>query len=817
MAINTDFLAVEYKAMLQMQYDVYVANMLGKIKDQYDIKPQLEKQAFNHNKSLINQMIADEATDENGNVMLDSKGKPDSETYRQQQWYNQRIMFGFSGLFELAEADVLPTLGGQYGNVIQSLKAQNLNAAGLYNYVGELASMELPETATDEEHQAQISARTVLKYTSQKKAWVKETLADEYQTWETLANDMKDTHSIHQPRRGNYFYTKEVVNEDAFNKAFNDMITGLVAGENGINTTADLKKLFEQYSETIRQVGAAYEQWVIPNEVETTMNKVANPKQVGVVSQGSRAILSAWKGWATSVNPLRTVKFGIRNLFGDLDAVIAGKPQLVRYSKQAVNEIYQAMKHKKYSPEFMEWVERGGYSSLIFANEMDTEMQDKIFSHLKNKEGINIFKIPAKLFEGYYNGVENAHNFREAILRYSAYLYFKNDIIKNDGNVKDNIASNRYIVKGLKSVEDKAYQLSKDLLGAYDEVATMGQALRRHAVPFYSFTETNLKRYYRLFENIIMSDDTIPKKAGKLLLKGLMVNMLALLMVAWNRLVMKDEDDELPPSVRNIPHITLGKIGDDVYAFRQLGSFSEMLEWVGLEDYQWTEEDKTAALDKAVGMITPVAKTPVELLTGLNFYPSITQPRAIRDKWEHLFSTLGVDEVYRVVAGKPNKGVSDIVKGAVTYSYDYKESAYYEILDIKRKYQGDTDNTIYGQTPKSNALYYMKTAIRYKDKNAALKYLDEYFENGGTAKGVTQSVAMLNPMYGYTGKDTIEKGNEFVASLSEEEKDKLKIAIDYYEKDLMLPEEVSALLRKKDITDEQAKNLLTKYINSQCK
>ena len=816
-ATNTDFLAVEYKAMLQMQYDIYVANMLGKIKDKYDIKPQLEKQAFNNNKNLLNEIIKKEATDENGNVMLDNKGKPDSETYRQQQWYNQRIMFGFSGLFDLAEAGILPTFNGQYGNVIRALENHNLNAPGLYTYVGELASMELPETATDEELQARISARTVLKYTSQKKAWVKETLADDYQTWESLANDMKDTHSIHQPRRGNYFYTKTTIDEDAFNKAFNDMIVGLVAGENGVDTTADMKKLFEQYSETVRLMGAAYEQWVIPNEVETTMNKVANPKQVGVVSQTSRAILSAWKGWATSVNPLRTVKFGIRNIFGDLDAVIAGNPKVVTYSKQAVKEIYQAMKNKKYSDEFMGWVERGGFSSLIFANEMDTEMQDKIFSHLKDKDGLNIFKIPAKLFEGYYNGVETAHNFREAILRYSAYLYFKNDIIKNGGKVKDNVASNRYIVQGLQSVEDKAYQLSKDLLGAYDEVATMGQALRRHAIPFYSFTETNLKRYYRLFENIIMSDDNIPKKAGKLLLKGLMVNALALLMVAWNRLVMKDEDDELPPSVRNVPHITLGKIGDDVYAFRQLGSFSELLEWVGFEDYQWTKEDLTAPIDKAVGMISPLFKTPVEIITGLNFYPSITQPRAIRDKVEHLFSTLGVDDVYRAVAGKPTKGIGDMVKGAVTYSYDYKESAYYEILDIKREYQGDTDNTIYGQTPKSNALYYMKTAIRYKDKKAALKYLDEYFENGGTAKGITQSIEMLNPMYGYTGKDTIAKGQEFVNSLNDDEKDKLKVAINYYENDLMLPENVSAMLRKKGITDEQAKNLLTNYINSKCK
>ena len=816
-AINTDFLAVEYKAMLQMQYDIYVANMLGKIKDQYDIKPQLEKQAFNHNKELIKQIIAKEATDENGNIMLDNKGKPDSETYRQQLWYNQRIMFGFSGLFDLAKAGVLPTFNGQYGNVIRALETENLNVPGLYNYVGELASMELPETATDEELQARISARTVLKYTSQKKAWVKETLAGDYQTWETLANDMKDTHSIHQPRRGNYFYTKTTVDEDAFSKAFNDMIVGLVSGENGVDTTADVKKLFDQYSETIRLMGAAYEQWVIPNEIETTMNKVANPNQVSAVSQASRTLLSAWKGWSTSVNPLRTVKFGIRNLFGDFDAVIAGNPKVVSYSKRAVEEIYQAMKNKKYSPEFMEWVERGGYSSLIFANEMDTEMQDKLFSHLKDKEGVNIFKLPTKLFEGYYNGVETAHNFREAILRYSAYLYFKNEIIKNNGKVKDNVASNRYIVQGLKSVEDKAYQLSKDLLGAYDEVGNMGQAARRHLIPFYSFTETNLKRYYRLFENIIMSDDSISKKAGKLILKALMVNALTLLMVAWNKLVMKDEDDELPPSVRNIPHITLGKLGDEVYAFRQLGSFSELLEWIGFEDYKWTEEDKTAALDKAVGMVTPLIKTPIEMLTGLNFYPSITEPRAIRDKVEHLFSSLGVDELYRAVAGKPTKGIGDIAKGAITYSYDYKESAYYEILDKKREYQGDTDNTIYGQTPKSNALYYMKTAIRYKDKDAALKYLDEYFENGGTAKGITQSIAMLNPMYGYTSKDTIEKGQEFVKSLSDDEKDKLKVAISYYENDLMLPENVSAMLRKKGITDEQAKNLLTKYINSKCK
>lgn len=816
-AINTDFLAVEYKAMLQMQYDVYIANMLGKIKKQYDIKPQLEQQAFKSNKQLLNEIIADEATDKDGNIMYDQKGNPDSETYRQQLWYNQRIMFGFSGLFDLAERNALPTFDGEYSAVVNALKMHNLNVAGLYKYVGVLANMELPENATDAQEQALINSRTVLKYTAQKRAWIKELLGDKYQTWETLAREMSDTHTIHQPRRGNYFYTKTTIDEDAFNKAFNEMILSLSSGEHSFESVDDVKKLFTQYADTIRLMGAAYEQWVLPKEIVSTMDSVANPKQSHSMAKAARGVVSAWKGWATSVNPLRTVKFGLRNLFGDLDAVIAGKPQVVKYSKRAVEEIYQAMRHKKYTPEFLEWVERGGYTSMIFANEMDAEMQDKLFAHLKDKTGKGVFDIPVKIFEGYYDGVKTAHDFREAILRYSAYLYFKDSINRNAGVVKDNVASNRYIIKGLHSVEDKAYQLSKDLLGAYDEVGKMGQTLRRYWIPFYSFTETNLKRYYRMFENIIASDDKIPKKAGKLLLKALMVNMLGLLMIAWNKLVMKDADDQLPPSVRNVPHLTLGKFGDEVYAFRQLGSFSELLEWVGLDDYKWTSEDFVAPLDKAWGMITPFIKMPVELASGLNFYPSLTEPRAIRDKWQHFFNSLGVDDIYSEITGKPTRGVGEIIKGGFVYNYDYQESAYYEILDIKRNYQGSNDNTIYGTDAKSNALYYMKTAIRYNDKKAALKYLDEYFEHGGTGKGIKQSFATLNPMYGYTSKDTIEKGEAFVASLTDEEKEKLKIAQDFYEKELMLPESVSSRLGKKDLTDEEAKNLLRNYINSQCK
>ena len=111
----------------------------------------------------------------------------------------------------------------------------------------------------------------------------------------------------------------------------------------------------------------------------------------------------------------------------------------------------------------------------------------------------------------------------------------------------------------------------------------------------------------------------------------------------------------------------------------------------------------------------------------------------------------------------------------------------------------------------------MKTAVKYKDKKAALKYLERYFDNGGTVKGIKQSLTTLNPVYGFTSKDTINKGEAFIATLTDEQKEKLKIAQNYYEKDLMLPENVLSLLGKKGITDEEAKNVLKNYITAKCK
>ena len=112
-----------------------------------------------------------------------------------------------------------------------------------------------------------------------------------------------------------------------------------------------------------------------------------------------------------------------------------------------------------------------------------------------------------QVFKKYPEKIGELHNFREALLRYSAYLYYKNKLKASGGKVTDYVASNRDVINGLHDIDDIAYQLSDDLLGAYDQVSVAGRWIRSVLVPFFSFTETNFKRYYRLLENALISDD----------------------------------------------------------------------------------------------------------------------------------------------------------------------------------------------------------------------------------------------------------------------------------------------------------------------
>ena len=95
-------------------------------------------------------------------------------------------------------------------------------------------------------------------------------------------------------------------------------------------------------------------------------------------------------------------------------------------------------------------------------------------------------------------------------------------------------------------------------------------------------------------------------------------------------------------------------------------------------------------------------------------------------------------------------------------------------------------------TPKSTAIYNYKTAIRYKDREAADKYLQEYADLGGTREGFDRSLQSLHPLYGLNKQEQ----QEFRISLGEDDRVRLDRAIEFYNQNFakaMVKEDRSAL------------------------
>ena len=168
-------------------------------------------------------------------------------------------------------------------------------------------------------------------------------------------------------------------------------------------------------------------------------------------------------------------------------------------------------------------------------------------------------------------------NYRGRDSQYAMYVYYKQHLKENGGLPKFYGASIPAQIKGLKTIQDRAYQLSKDALGSYDEVTEAGRWIRQHIIPFWSWNEVNFKRYKRLFANALSNED-LQKNTGQAMAKTmgivgalsakslmtlgritLRVTALSVLITLWNSFLFSDEEDDLPEDVRTKPHIIFWK------------------------------------------------------------------------------------------------------------------------------------------------------------------------------------------------------------------------------------------------------------------
>ena len=633
------------------------------------------------------------------------------------------------------------------------------------------------------------------------RADIKNEVQDDTKEGEDWHKNIPDGYSIWQPEQGNFFFFANTIPDNIAT----DLLEGFL--EEAKITKDQIKKVLA--------IGGRKQEMVLPNEVIETLNNLNPPKSKNWVSNTFRWVTRQWKIW-TLISPRRYLRYNLRNMTGDAEAAFVGNMSSFKKAPQAIKELYAAFTGKKtMTDQLQDYFEMGGFEATLQSQEIKPvdELRPLI---TVNK---NIFK---KTWNGYWKAAKGSTDFRESILRYANYIDYLGQLEK--GKLKNYGASMKAEVDALGSNKMKAYMLANDLIGAYDRVGVAGQSFRELLYPFWSWQEVNFKRYIRFVQNAADSDQlagAIGRKLGaKTVFTALKVGKYAIkatglwtMLVLWNNLMFPDEEEELSEQERNTPHIIFGRDKNgEIISFNRLGTLGDFVEWFGLDAAPanvaaYLKNRKTikeisiemlqSPVNKFAQGINPIIKAAPEFMDRKSWFPDVFNRYTIRDRGVHLARSLGLENEYKAVTGKPSKKYAETLKNLAIYTTNPGQVAYSKNYTTKNKFLKKKKIVGYFQTDKGDAIYNYKTAIRYKDAKAAAKYyLDYYilmkianpelsdkdFEKL-VAKDMSKALVNMHPMSGLSRKKGVDL--LYIAQLNFEEKLVLAKAINYYEETLL--------------------------------
>jgi hypothetical protein len=612
-----------------------------------------------------------------------------------------------------------------------------------------------------------------------------------------------------QPKEGHAFYVADTLPAKIAEKILTDEVMSM-----GVVKDSLRKSL---------AMGRERETWIIKNELADTLDNLSSHKESSLLGKGFKSVNTKWKQW-TLLSPRRVLKYNLRNLTGDADKAFVGNTHGFTKAPRAFKELFEVyFGDRPLKGELKEYADRGGLQTTLQVQEMGEIPKLPIFKNIYEQSKFGNLNI----FKKYWNSVNKGTNFRESVLRYANYVDYLEQMQKDPrGKPKNFGASLPDEIMGLADFRDRAFRLSNELLGAYDEISPIGQTIREKIFPFWSWKELNTKSYIRMMKNIAYNDEAAVKTAKGLLggaKMGAVVGTrtllgagrfaikafgLTALLSAYNEIFFKDEENDLPRDVQGRLHIVLGRDKDGkVQYFSRLGALGDFLEWAGLDAGYKTMNDyldgrktiKEIVVDMAKSPVNVVAsglspflKAPLEIATRKTLFPDAFDPKTIRDRGAYFARQLGVEDEYRAIAGKPGKPYLSTLSQIAIYKSDPLETAYYNFLDIKRDYLKSIGRGTGGAylSPSSNALYNMKMAYRYGEHDKVKKYLQEYTNvvamqhKGASAKeigdlvrrGISQSFRMLHPLSGIKRDDWAG----YVGSLDSEARETLAKALRFY-------------------------------------
>jgi predicted ABC-type ATPase len=621
-------------------------------------------------------------------------------------------------------------------------------------------------------------------------------------SWQEL---LPDGYVLWQPEKGNVFFSATSIPEK--------IIGEILTNETAEISAEDLKKVLA--------IGRKKKQLALPEEVAKTLDRLYEQKNPNFITESARTLTTSWKKWVL-LNPRRAFKYNLQNFVGDFDALVAGDPRALKYFGQSNQELTDVFyKHKPMTQDMRDFFERGGFSSQLTFQEIPSINQLEMFNRFMEKENVSD-KI--NFAKKYWNIVTVLTNYRETIMRYSAYLHYKKLI--ETGQLKNYAASNKAEIDALTNSKDKAAKLATELLGDYANISALGKDLRETTIPFYSWLEVNIKRYNRLFRNAFNEGvgpgarvtGVLAAKGGVFLAK-FMLRAVALtaLVALYNNTRFPEEEKELSEYDKNRMHLIIGRDENGrIQLVRAQGAFSDLIEWMGLDSAPqlWKEyfEGKASLADifgkipytdmPAFGLnpfegkvgihpaamkflrgINPLYKLPVETMTGKSLPVFDDASWKIDDKVRNILKAISLENEYDFFTKKPSRGYINSLQSAFITAQDPMENAYRYIQGEKYKFL----ETVKGRggsgdyySPRSLLIREYKKALAYNDDAAIQRAKEKLKDFGVTKKEISDAMKYADPESGLSKADRKEFENHYLSQYDREKfLSKAKI---YYQK-----------------------------------
>ena len=648
--ISSNWITAMSEVYVRMNNDTKIMATLGKMRDEYDVIDDLKAQAF--------AMNTDKALED-----MPVKNLNDALLHRQTQ--------AISRLFKMAKKGDLPkkTESTPYGedwtafvselatnNTLEDLNPEMRDR--LKRYIGWLAG--LGDVKGKKNIRAVATARRFLRGQVNKEHELKKMLGDKYVPWQDL---IPDDYTLWSPSDSNLIFSAHTVPENIMLLAMEnvDELLGIPLSELGKALNA----------------GGNSQIWCIPEKLAAALNELGKKQTLGSFGQINKQLMNGFKRWTllTPVNS-RLAKYNYRNFFGDLEAVLQGNPEALKYLPQAWRELTDYMYRKKIpTGTLREFVKRGGALTTEWATELEDWRDLDEFQHLLEQKKVNLLKLPARFVHGYVKMASNFTNWRESLLRYASFLAYKKQIDENGGKPNFYGMSKRKEVDVIDDAFDMAMKLSNENLGAYDEISkNMAWARDNSFLSFASWLEVNFTRTIQMYKNVWTGnsyleyylrkfgdkvvagfggggDNNEPPKGNSnggdfyegdndnwlhKALRGLkktptvamrvaitmaLTFPLWIIMGIFNKL-NGENDKKLTPDVRNRPHLTLwtNEMTGETYYMDWLGSMVDFFETVPLDGIYRDVKDILDGRQTIGGMISNAAASPYNKLIN-NFNP----------------------------------------------------------------------------------------------------------------------------------------------------------------------------------------------------